>query len=55
MKPPATLLLRRSEVAELLSLDECIAAVEQAFRLQAKASWHHMALSVRTFLAAAFT
>jgi alanine dehydrogenase len=34
MKPPATLVLRRSEVAELLSLDECIAAVEQAFRLQ---------------------
>jgi ornithine cyclodeaminase/alanine dehydrogenase-like protein (mu-crystallin family) len=28
-----TLLLSRAEVAELLSLDECIAAVEEAFRL----------------------
>jgi ornithine cyclodeaminase/alanine dehydrogenase-like protein (mu-crystallin family) len=34
MKPPGTLLLQRSQVAELLSLDECIAAVEEAFRLQ---------------------
>jgi alanine dehydrogenase len=29
-----TLSLSRSEVARLLSLDECIAAVEEAFRLQ---------------------
>src|SRR5437763_8439085 len=28
-----TLLLRRSEVAELLTMDACIAAVEHAFRL----------------------
>jgi alanine dehydrogenase len=31
MKPPRTLLLRRSEVAQLLSLEECMAAVEEAF------------------------
>jgi len=36
MKPKGTLLLRRKEIAELLSLDECIAAVEQAFRLYAE-------------------
>lgn len=34
MAPPCTLILRRSDVARLLSLDECIAAVEEAFRLQ---------------------
>lgn len=34
MKPAGTLILRRSDVARLLSLDECIAAVEEAFRLQ---------------------
>jgi ornithine cyclodeaminase/alanine dehydrogenase len=33
MRPTGTLLLTRREVAELLSLDECIAAVENAFRL----------------------
>jgi ornithine cyclodeaminase/alanine dehydrogenase len=33
MKPTGTLLLTRREVAALLSLDECIAAVENAFRL----------------------
>jgi alanine dehydrogenase len=33
MKPDGTLILRRGEVASLLSLDECIAAVEEAFRL----------------------
>jgi alanine dehydrogenase len=33
MKQRATLLLKRSEVARLLSLDECIDAVENAFRL----------------------
>jgi alanine dehydrogenase len=33
MKPKGTLLLTRREVAALLSLDECIAAVENAFRL----------------------
>jgi len=34
MKPAGTLLLRRSDVAGLLSLGDCIAAVEGAFRLQ---------------------
>jgi alanine dehydrogenase len=34
MSPVATLILRRSEVARLLSLDDCIAAVHDAFRLQ---------------------
>jgi ornithine cyclodeaminase/alanine dehydrogenase-like protein (mu-crystallin family) len=40
MTPEGTLVLTRSEVARLLSLEECIAAVEQAFRLhgQGKAS-----------------
>jgi alanine dehydrogenase len=33
MKPDGTLILKRSEVASLLSLGECIGAVEQAFRL----------------------
>ncbi|MGH7600676.1 MAG: ornithine cyclodeaminase family protein [bacterium] len=33
MRPKGTLLLTRREVAALLSLDECIAAVENAFRL----------------------
>src|SRR5919108_6310856 len=33
MKPPGTILLTRKQVAELLTLDECIAAVEEAFRL----------------------
>ncbi|MGA9994446.1 MAG: ornithine cyclodeaminase family protein [Pyrinomonadaceae bacterium] len=33
MKASGTLLLRRTEVAELLSIEECIAAVEQAFKL----------------------
>jgi len=33
MKPEGTLLLARREVAALLSLDECIVAVENAFRL----------------------
>ncbi|MGH7454211.1 MAG: ornithine cyclodeaminase family protein, partial [bacterium] len=33
MKPKGTLLLTRREVAALLSLEECIAAVENAFRL----------------------
>lgn len=36
MKPHETLLLRRGDVAALLSLDECIAAVEQAFKLYAE-------------------
>src|SRR5215213_11770720 len=36
IKPEGTLLLKRAEVAELLGLDECIAAVEHAFRLQAE-------------------
>jgi alanine dehydrogenase len=33
MKPDGTLILKRSEVASLLSLGECIGAVEHAFRL----------------------
>ena len=33
MKASGTILLTRSQVAELLTLDECIAAVEEAFRL----------------------
>src|SRR5262245_20967948 len=36
MKPKGTLLLGRHDVATLLSLDECIAAVEQAFKLHAE-------------------
>ena len=36
MSPQKTLLLRRKEIAGLLSLDECIAAIEQAFRLHAE-------------------
>ena len=36
MKIEGTLLLKRHEVAELLGLDECITAVEQAFRLHAQ-------------------
>src|SRR5215213_8553343 len=36
IKPKGTLLLKRAEVAELLDLDECIEAVERAFRLQAE-------------------
>ena len=34
MKPEATLLVRRSDVEELLSLPDCIDAVEEVFRLQ---------------------
>ncbi len=34
MKPEGTLLLTRTDVAALLSTDECINAVEQVFRLQ---------------------
>jgi len=33
MKPPSTLILTRRDVAALLSLEECIAAVENAFKL----------------------
>ena len=36
MKSDGTLILGRSEVASLLSLGECIAAVEEAFRLDAE-------------------
>ena len=36
MKPSSTLLLTRREIAALLSLDECIAAVERAFKLHAE-------------------
>ena len=34
MKPAGTLLLKRQDVAALLGIDECIAAVEQVFKLQ---------------------
>ena len=37
MKPNGTLILKRSEVASLLSLGECIEAVEEAFRLHEEA------------------
>src|SRR5258708_1818964 len=33
MKPEGTVILKRSEVASLLNLTECIEAVEEAFRL----------------------
>src|SRR5215510_7132683 len=36
MKPMKTLLLRRGDVTALLGLDECITAVEQAFKLYAE-------------------
>jgi alanine dehydrogenase len=36
MKPAGTLLLTRREIRALLSLEECIAAVEQAFRFHAE-------------------
>ncbi|HKQ76280.1 MAG TPA: ornithine cyclodeaminase family protein [Blastocatellia bacterium] len=36
MKPPETLLLKRGDVTALLGLDECITAVEQAFKLYAE-------------------
>ena len=36
MKPLETLLLKRGDVTALLSLDECISAVEQAFKLYAE-------------------
>jgi len=36
MKPLETLLIKRGDVTALLSLDECISAVEQAFKLFAK-------------------
>jgi alanine dehydrogenase len=34
MKPKGTLLLKRRDVAALLSIEECIAAIEQVFKLQ---------------------
>src|SRR5262245_31613462 len=36
MKPMETLLLKRGDVTALLGLDECITAVEQAFKLYAE-------------------
>ncbi|HST21170.1 MAG TPA: ornithine cyclodeaminase family protein, partial [Blastocatellia bacterium] len=36
MNPEGTLLLKRSDVATLLGVEECIAAVEQAFKLHAE-------------------
>jgi alanine dehydrogenase len=38
MKPEATLLLKRSEIVKLLSVQECMAVVEQAFKLYAEGS-----------------
>jgi alanine dehydrogenase len=38
MGPEGTLVLTRSDVAALLGIEECIAAVEQAFRLHAEGS-----------------
>src|SRR5437763_1945716 len=36
MKPAGTLLLKRSEIATLLGVEECMAVVEQAFKLYAE-------------------
>jgi alanine dehydrogenase len=36
MNPKGTLLLKRSEIARLLGIEECIAAVEKAFKLNAE-------------------
>jgi len=36
MKPEGTLILRRSEIAALLTIEECMAAVEEAFKLHAE-------------------
>lgn len=36
MRPNGTLILKRSEVASLLNLEECITAVEEAFRMNEK-------------------
>src|SRR5215217_2708984 len=36
MEPTQTLLLKRSEVASLLTIDECIAGVEHAFKMYAE-------------------
>jgi alanine dehydrogenase len=36
MKPEGTLLLKRSEIASLLGVEECIGTVEQAFKLYAE-------------------
>src|SRR5262247_116520 len=36
MKAPGTLLLKRGDVSSLLGLDECIGAVEEAFKLYAE-------------------
>src|ERR1041384_2835202 len=36
MKPEGTLLLKRREIATLLNLEECMAAVEQAFKIHAE-------------------
>src|SRR5947207_12775957 len=36
MKPEGTLLLKRREIVALLDLEECMAAVEQAFKLHAE-------------------
>ena len=36
MKPDGTLLLKRDEISALLTIEECMAAVEQAFKLYAE-------------------
>ena len=36
MKPEGTLLLKRSDIAALLNVEECMTAVEQSFRLYAE-------------------
>jgi len=36
MKPEGTLILRRSEIAALLTIEECMTAVEEAFKLYAE-------------------
>ena len=43
---PATLLLTRSDVAELLDLDTCISAVEAAFRLHGQGDAHTGVLGI---------
>ncbi|HZM91578.1 MAG TPA: hypothetical protein VFF31_33970 [Blastocatellia bacterium] len=36
MKPDSTLLLKRNEISALLNIEECMQAVEQAFKLYAE-------------------
>lgn len=41
METDGTLLLHHSDIAQLLSLDECITAVEKIFRLQGEGKVPH--------------